>query len=35
MKFKIGDIITNGKVTYRIEDIGKNFLGNYYFFGER
>ena len=30
MKFKIGDIITNGKVTFRIEDFGKNFLGYYY-----
>jgi hypothetical protein len=30
MKFKIGDIITNGRVTYRIEDIGINFLGYYY-----
>jgi hypothetical protein len=30
MKFKIGDIITNGKVTFRIEDLGKNYLGYYY-----
>jgi hypothetical protein len=30
MKFKIGDIITNGKVTFRIEDLGKNCLGYYY-----
>ena len=30
MKFKIGDIITNGKVTFRIEKIGQNFLGYYY-----
>jgi len=30
MKFKIGDIITNGKVTFRIEDFGKNCLGYYY-----
>ena len=30
MKFKVGDIITNGKVTFRIEDFGKNFLGYYY-----
>lgn len=30
MKFKIGDIITNGKVTFRIEDFGKNYLGYYY-----
>ena len=30
MKFKIGDIITNGKVTFRIEDIGQNYLGYYY-----
>lgn len=30
MKFKIGDIITNGNVTFRIEDFGKNCLGYYY-----
>lgn len=30
MNFKIGDIITNGKVTFRIEDFGHNCLGYYY-----
>lgn len=30
MKFKIGDKITNGRVTYRIEDIGLDFLGHFY-----
>ncbi len=30
MNFKIGDIITNGKVTYRIESIGQNCMGHFY-----
>lgn len=30
MKFKIGDIITNGEVTFRIEKIGQNHFGYYY-----
>ena len=30
MKFKIGDIITNGKVTFRVENFGQNCLGYYY-----
>lgn len=30
MKYKIGDIITNGKVTFRIENFGQNCLGYYY-----
>ena len=30
MKFKVGDIITNGKVIFRIEGIGNNCLGHFY-----
>ena len=30
MKFKIGDIITNDKVIFRIESIGNNCLGPFY-----
>jgi hypothetical protein len=31
MKFKIGDIITNNKVTYRVESIGQNCMGHFYY----